>query len=66
MLEMESAPAVNLEINRDPIPRDLLVLLRHALHGLQYGNVTLVVHDGHVVQLDRIEHTRLKRTGRSR
>jgi hypothetical protein len=36
------------------------------LHGLQYGDITLVVHDGHVVQLDRIEHTRHKRTTRSR
>ncbi len=66
MLEMETAPSADLEISIDSIPRDLLVLLRHALHGLQYGDVTLVVHDGHVVQLDRIEHTRHKRTTRSR
>ena len=48
MLEMETAPSADLEISIDSIPRDLLVLLRHALHGLQYGDVTLVVHDGHV------------------
>lgn len=66
MIEIETAPSTELEINLDSIPRDLVALIRHALHGLQFGDVTLVVHDGHVVQLDRIEHSRHKRTTRSR
>ncbi|MFO1005809.1 MAG: YezD family protein [Planctomycetaceae bacterium] len=65
MLELETAATTDRDNSLVAIPRDLLVLIRHALHGMQFGNVTLVVHDGHVVQLDRVEHTRHKRTGRS-
>lgn len=66
MLDLETAPTTDHDNGHVAIPRDLLVLIRHALHGLQFGNVTLVVHDGHVVQLDRMEHSRHKRPDRSR
>lgn len=65
MLDLETAATTDRDNSLVVIPRDLLMLIRHALHGMQFGNVTLVVHDGHVVQLDRVEHTRHKRTGRS-
>ncbi len=30
-----------------------------AVSGLQYGQVTVIVHDGHVVQIERTERQRL-------
>lgn len=32
-----------------------------ALRGLKFGQVTITVHDGAVVQIERLERTRLKR-----
>lgn len=34
-----------------------------ALRGLKFGQVTVTVHDGVVVQIERLERTRLKRRG---
>lgn len=34
--------------------------VRVALRGLKFGNVTLVVQDGRVVQVDRFEKIRIK------
>lgn len=36
--------------------------IRESLHGLRYGNVTIVVQDGVVVQVDRTEKRRLRRS----
>jgi hypothetical protein len=33
--------------------------VQDALRGLKYGQVTLIVQDGHVVQVDRLERKRL-------
>ncbi|GMA51249.1 hypothetical protein GCM10025857_26060 [Alicyclobacillus contaminans] len=30
----------------------------HALNGLEYGSVNIVVHDGQIVQIDRLEKRR--------
>ena len=38
--------------------------IRDALHGLRFGEVTVVVQDGVVVQLERTERTRLARAKR--
>jgi hypothetical protein len=35
--------------------------IQEALQGLQYGSVTVVVQDGHVVQVERLEKRRLVR-----
>jgi hypothetical protein len=35
--------------------------VRDALQGLRFGQVTIVVQDGVVVQIDRIERKRLQR-----
>lgn len=37
-----------------------LSLVREALSGLKYGNVSLTVHEGRVVQIDVTEKKRLK------
>lgn len=37
--------------------------LREALRAIRFGTVTLVVQDGHVIQIDRNEKIRLKRPG---
>ncbi len=42
------------------VPPDWLALVREKVEGLRYGVVQLVVHDGHVTQIERIEKTRLK------
>lgn len=36
--------------------------VRDALHNLRYGTVTLTVHNGVVVQIDRTERQRLDQT----
>jgi hypothetical protein len=37
--------------------------IREALRGLQYGSVTVVVQDGLIVQVERLEKRRLVRRG---
>lgn len=39
--------------------RDVLEHVRQALRGLRYGEVRLIVQDGVVVQVDRLERRRL-------
>jgi hypothetical protein len=39
--------------------------IRHALNGLRYGQVVVIVQDGVVVQVDRTERRRLRLNGRS-
>jgi hypothetical protein len=40
--------------------RDLEARLRAAISEIRYGSVTLVIQDGHVVQIDKSEKVRLK------
>ncbi|MCJ2183564.1 YezD family protein [Novosphingobium sp. 1949] len=40
-----------------------LASVREALSGLQFGNVSLTVHEGRVVQIDVTEKRRLKPAG---
>ena len=37
--------------------------VREALRGLRFGNITIVVQDGVIVQIDRTEKRRLRRSG---
>jgi len=37
--------------------------VRKALRAIRFGTVTLVIQDGHVIQIDRSEKIRLKRPG---
>lgn len=36
--------------------------IEEALAGLRFGQVTITVHDGTIVQIDRLERTRLQRS----
>lgn len=38
-----------------------LAHVRDALRGLQYGEISIVVQDGVVIQIERLERTRLQR-----
>jgi hypothetical protein len=42
------------------ILEESIVSVREALTGLKYGNVSLTVHEGRVVQIDVTEKKRLK------
>ncbi len=39
--------------------------IRDALRGLRYGSVTVIVQDGVVIQIDRTEKRRLRRSSTS-
>lgn len=41
------------------LPAHTVRELERALDGLRYGSVQLVIHDAHVVRIERIERTRL-------
>lgn len=41
-----------------PTPEQLVARILHALEGLQYGSVQIVVHDSQVIQIDRTEKHR--------
>ena len=47
----------------DKWSRELERQVREALRTIRFGTVTLVIQDGHIVQIDRSEKIRLKRTG---
>lgn len=49
--------------NKDRLERDVqfkFEQIREALEGLRYGQVTIVIHDGAVVQIDRTEKRRFR------
>jgi hypothetical protein len=41
----------------------MLLQVREAIRSLRFGQVTVIVHDGAVVQIDRLERRRLTRGG---
>lgn len=48
---------------KDRLERDVqfeFEQIREALEGLRYGQVTIVIHDGAVVQIDRTEKRRFR------
>jgi hypothetical protein len=51
-------PPLNSEAAR--LLEESLANVREALSGLKYGNVSLTVHEGRVVQIDVTEKKRLK------
>lgn len=52
---------LQLQENRPPVRpmSSLTQQIQRALHGLQYGSVQLVVHEGQVVRIERVERIRL-------
>ena len=53
-------PAVAEEARRDAAVQSVL----DALRGLQYGPVSIIVQDGVVIQIERTERIRLRRSGK--
>lgn len=47
-------------------PHDVVQSILEALHGLRYGSVEIIVHDGRVVQIERREKVRLELSSPSR
>jgi len=47
----------------DPWSRELERQVREALRTIRFGTVTLVIQDGHIIQIDKSEKIRLKRSG---
>jgi hypothetical protein len=49
--------------NKDRLEREVqfdLEQIRQAIDGLRFGQVTIVIHDGSVVQIDRTEKRRFR------
>lgn len=44
----------------NPTPQQALATIQDALTGLRYGHVTVIVHNGVVVQVERLEKRRLR------
>lgn len=63
MNEGHHAPLPEQGRSREADLDDALIQIRQALNGLRYGQVTVVVQDGIVVQIDRTEKRRRRRPG---
>jgi hypothetical protein len=50
--------------NADALDDDATEAIRHALRGLRFGQIVVIVQDGVVVQVDRTERRRLRSNGR--
>ena len=51
--------------DRDPTSGPVTAVIHEALRGLQFGQVTIIVQDGVVIQIERTEKKRLARRPRS-
>ncbi len=61
---MSEQPATDLPLLNSRDPRQLEPVLEHirqALVGLQFGEVSIIVQDGVIVQVERIERRRFRR-----
>jgi hypothetical protein len=61
---MAAGPAGDRQLAPDRHERQLqqvLTQIEGALHHLRFGQVTITVQDGVVVQIDRLERTRIQR-----
>lgn len=60
--QSNGAKALHLESNNPDFSKDELALLGkviHALRDLRYGSVNLTVHDGRLVEIQKIEKIRM-------
>lgn len=51
---------MNERLQRGKVPEAVVEAIVDALRGLKYGQVTITVQDGHVVQIERLDRRRLK------
>lgn len=47
------------------IDRTIVPRIREALEGMEFGKITISIKDGQVVQIDRVQQTRVLRRPRS-
>jgi len=60
-MEQEMQPDSPSEISKDKqIHESELQQIRQALQGLKFGQVTIVMHDGAMVQIERTEKRRIR------
>ena len=58
---MSSLPQSAVPENHgDIVPQDVLQSILQALDGLRFGQVTVIVQDGRVIQIDRTERAPLR------
>lgn len=53
----------NRRAEQNAATESVVAEIASALHGLQFGHITVVVQDGVVVQIDRVEKRRICRRG---
>jgi hypothetical protein len=58
-------PVVSVRRKETSLDHEAIEAIRHALHGLRYGQIVVIVQDGVVVQVDRTERRRLRLNGRT-
>mgnify|MGYP001766086777 CR=1 FL=1 len=58
MTTSNAQPSLNSEATR--LLEESLANVREALTGLKFGNISLTIHEGRVVQIDVTEKKRLK------
>lgn len=51
------------EVEQSDDDTSMLMQVREAIRSLRFGQVTVIVHEGVVVQIDRLERRRLTRSG---
>src|SRR5882724_11559743 len=59
--DMEQNRAEKADIEKGQLSDTSLRAIRDALRDLEFGSVTLIVQDGLVIQVDRLEKRRLRR-----
>jgi hypothetical protein len=61
---MPPVPEPLKHLSDEPDSERTLARIRDALRELAFGTVTITVHDGAIVQIDRTERVRLERPAR--
>jgi hypothetical protein len=56
----EKSRSPRSETNDNPNNDSSLQKIREALHGLHFGSVNIIVQDGLVIQIDRLEKFRIR------
>jgi hypothetical protein len=54
------APDTNERLQRGKVPDSVVEAILDALRGVKFGQITVTVQDGYVVQIERLERRRLK------
>jgi len=55
---MNSIASSTASLDTEPVPANVLQEILQALNGLRYGQITVIVQDGRVMQIDRTERHR--------